>query len=78
MFDENGKNLGTIAPMGRAIMSDIFVQNGKYYILTAPSDFLYSNEISYTINEVDMQTWSLKEGKEANGKLLKSFQNYMA
>ncbi|HBZ77731.1 MAG TPA: hypothetical protein DEO39_03365 [Clostridiales bacterium] len=67
VFDENGKNLGTITPMGRAIMSDIFVQNGKYYILTAPSDFLYSNEISYTINEVDMQTWSLKEGKKTNG-----------
>lgn len=67
VFDENGKNIGTIAPMGRAIMSDIFKQDGKYYILTAPSDFIFLKEISYTINEVDMQTWSLKEGTETRG-----------
>ena len=69
VFDASGKHLFSVTSMDKIFMSDVFQQEGKYYILTAPSDYMTSGEFKaeYEVNEIDFSTGTIKPGIKAKG-----------
>ena len=69
VFDPSGKHLYSVTSMDRMFMSEVFQQDGKYYILTAPVDYWTSGELAtdYEINEIDFSTGTMKPGIKAKG-----------
>ena len=69
VFDANGKHLSSINSMDRSFSSDIFQQDGKYYILTTEMETEYYDgmTLKYEVNEIDFNTGTIKPGIKANG-----------
>ncbi|MBR5039716.1 MAG: extracellular solute-binding protein [Clostridiales bacterium] len=69
VFDANGKHLTSISSMDRSFASDVFMQNGKYYILTTDQETEIYDGMTwkYEVNEIDFDTGAIKPGIEANG-----------
>jgi len=68
VFSSEGEFLFKIDPMDRYISGTIFETDGKYYVVTMPSDF--NSEMKGMLHEVDMTTGNLGEGRELRQELM--------
>ena len=67
VFDENGKYLFVLSSMDLGLASDVFMQNGKYYAMTMPSDIM--ENFSCMISEIDMKTGQIQKGKKLSAAI---------
>jgi len=65
VFNENGKYLFSIFAISRGLCGEIFMQNGKYYAFSMPTDWF--GTIDYLIHEIDMNTGVMSPGKKVSG-----------
>ncbi|MCR5275462.1 MAG: extracellular solute-binding protein [Clostridiales bacterium] len=67
VFDENGKYLFVLSSVDLGLASDVFMQNGKYYAMTMPTDFM--DNYTCMISEIDMKTGTIKKGEKLSAAI---------